>query len=222
MGRHVKEITQTCEHQCPLCDTKFKRPGHVEQHLQRIHQMSKDAIKDLLNGQKSQPRQEPGQAITDSAAVAMTGPIDAQAVYPFVFPSTPWTGPIDFSMAPADHPGSRPEDFSASLSGLPTSDAGFVTATSAFPLQNFMTQAPELPAYPGYPAAGMATQTGIPANAAPDFVGYPAAHLNGDLGLFNIDPALVSMNPGGGFEMPDLEIDFMEEFIGSGLNTFNF
>lgn len=149
--------------------------------------------------------------------------MDAQAVYQFVLPNAPWTGPIDFSaMAPAGHTASRPADISAFFSGFPASDMGLVTATPAFPLQNFVTQAPELPAYGTYPAGGMATQTGLPFNAALDFVGYPAAHLDRDLGLLYVDRALVSVNPAGGFGLPGLEIDFVGELIGFNLNTFDY
>lgn len=221
LKRHIEESRQAREHRCPLCDTEFKRPGHVEQHLQLIHQMSKDAIKDLLNAKKSQSHQEPVQATTVSTGVPVTGSMDAPAGYPPLLPSTPWTGPIAFpAMAPAGHTASRPGDFSTSFPELPASGAELMTATPAFPLQNFMTQAPELPAYGAYPAGGMATQTGIPANTAPDFVGHPAAHLDGDLGLLNVDPALLSLNPAGGFEMSDLEMDFIGNFMGSHHNSF--
>lgn len=84
-----------------------------------------------------------------------------------------------------------------------------------------MTQTPDFPAYPAYPAGAVAAQTGFPGNPAPDSVGYPAAHLDGDLGLLNVDTVLASMNTSGSFEMPALETEFMGELFDLELNPFD-
>lgn len=84
-----------------------------------------------------------------------------------------------------------------------------------------MTQTPGLPAYSAYPTGAVAAKTGFPANAAPDFVGWPAAPSEENLDLFNVDPALVFANPANCFEMPALETGFMGEFYDFDLDTFN-
>lgn len=85
-----------------------------------------------------------------------------------------------------------------------------------------MTQAPELHAYSAYAGGNVPAQTGLTADPAPAFAGYPAAHLDGELGLFNVDPALASMNHTDGFGMPALENDFMGDFTDFDLNNFDF
>lgn len=225
LRRHVGESTQTRQHKCPhaLCDNEFKRPGHVEQHLRLIHQMSKDTIKDLLSGQKLQSHQQPEQANTTSAAAPMTVAMDAEADYPVVIPGGPWTGPIDFSAtAPVGQTCSRPGYYPAFFSGLPAPMTGAVTGITPCSAQNFMMQAPGLPAYPAYPAGAVADQTGLPGLPAPDFVAYPAVYPNLDLDLFNVDPALVPLNPADGFEIPALETEFMGGLFDFDANTFGF
>lgn len=224
LRRHFEESTQAREHQCPLCDNEFKRPGHVEQHLRLVHKKPNDVIKDLLSAQKSQPPQGTGEASTASAAVPMTGSMDTQTDYPIANPGGLWTGPIDFSApapAPADYPGSRPVYPSAFLSAFSAPGPGHMTGASAFAPQSFMTQTPDFPAYPAYPAGAVASRTGLFANSAPDFAGYPAAHLDGDLGLLNVDTVLASMNTSGSFEMPALETEFMGELFDLELNPFD-
>lgn len=186
--------------------------------------MSKDVIKDLVRGQKSQSRQEPGQKSTASAAIP-AGPMTAQVNKPVVIPSGPWTGPIGFSAAaPAEHPSSRPGDFSTFFSRLPTSGTGLGTETPALLPQSFMPQAAGA-AYPAYQISAATNQTGLPAGAAPDFVGYPTAQPAGDLDLSNVDPTLVPLNPVDSFEVSALENEFMGEFfdidIDLDLNAFN-
>lgn len=224
LKRHVEESTQAREHQCPLCDKEFKRPGHVEQHLRLIHKKPKDVIKDLLSAQKLQQPQQLRQASTASTAGCTTGFMDAQADHPIANPGGPWTfGPIDFSApAPAGYPSSRPVDSSAFLSDFLAPAPGHITGAPAFAPRSFMTQAPVLPTYPTYPAGAVAAQTGFPANPASDFIGYPAAHSDGNLDFFNVDLASVFVNPADGFDMPALENDAMGEFIDLDLNAFDF
>lgn len=223
LRRHVEESTQAREHACPVCGNEFKRQGHVEQHLRLTHNKTKDAIKDLLSGQKSQPRQEPGQA-SAATAMAPTGPRNAQVNQPIVVPAGPWTGPTGFSAAvPAEHPESRPGDFSDFFPGPPTSGVGLMPEIPAFTPQSFMPQATDL-AYPAYQTTAAANQTELPANTtAPDFVGYPAAYPAGDLGLFNVDPATMPQNSVDAFGEPALGNAFMGDFIDSNfdLNVFN-
>lgn len=222
LRRHFEESTPARGHQCPLCDNYFKRPGHVEQHLRLVHKKPNDVIKDLLSALRSRPRRESGQASTASAAVPTTGCVDAQADYPVANPDEPWTGPIGFSAtAPADHPGSRPVYSSAFFSVFSAPGPGHMTGAPAFAPQSFMTQAPNILAPPTYPTGAVAAQAGFPADPAPDFVGYPAAHLEGDLDPFNVDPASISVNPVDGFGVPALENDFMWELFGSDFNTFD-
>lgn len=85
-----------------------------------------------------------------------------------------------------------------------------------------MTQAPELHTYSAYAAGAVPTQTGLPADPAPALVGYPAAHMDGGLGLLNVDPVLASMNHTDGFGMPALENEFMGDFTDFDLNNFGF
>lgn len=212
LRRHIEESTQARKYKCPLCDNEFKRQGHVEQHLRLIHNKAKDAIKDLLGALKSQPHQEPGQAILASAVIP-AGLTNAQVNKSVVAPEGPWTRPIDISApAPADHPGTRPGDFSTFFSGLPTSGTGLGTETPAFTPQGFMPQASG-PAYPAYQNSAAANHAGLPANAAPDFVGYPATYPAGDLGFLNVDPATMPVDSVGAFGVPTLENDFLGEFI---------
>lgn len=50
MNRHIKEAKEPRQYECPCCETSpaFKRPGHVEQHLRAVHQVSKKATMDAL------------------------------------------------------------------------------------------------------------------------------------------------------------------------------
>lgn len=211
LRRHIEESTQARKHKCPLCDNEFKRPGHVEQHLRLIHEKPKDVTKDLLRGQKSQLRQEPEQASTASAMI-LAEPMAARVDQPVDVPAETWTGPIGVStMAPADHPGSRPGDFAALFSGLPTSGSGLVPEIPAYTPQSFMPQATDQ-AYHAHQTTVAANHTGLPTKTAPDFVGYPAAYPAGDLELFNVGPATMTGNPVGAFRVP-LENDFTGEFL---------
>ncbi|KAK7722824.1 hypothetical protein SLS63_009098 [Diaporthe eres] len=222
LRRHIDESTLALGHQCPLCDNNFKRPGHVEQHLRLVHKKPNDVIKDLLSAQKSQPPQEPRQASTASSAVPTTGSMDAQADYPIANPGGPWTGPINPSApAPTDYPGSRPVDFSA-LSDFSALGPGHMTEAPAFAPQSFMTQTSRPHPYSAYPTGAGAAQTGFPANPAPDFVGYPAAHSDGNLDLSNVDLGSLFLNLDDGLEMPALGNDFTWEPFGSYFNTFDF
>lgn len=189
--------------------------------------MSKDAIKNLLSAQRSQSRQESGQASAASAAIP-AGPINAQVDQPVVVPARPWTGPNGFSTsAPAEHPGSRHGDFSTFFSGLPTFGKGLVPENPAFTPQSFMPQGAGQ-AYPAYQASAVANQTSAPVNIALGFVGYPAAHPTGDLNLSNVDPTLVPLNPVDSSRVPALENDSMGEFFDCDfdfdfdLNSFDF
>ncbi|KAG6358235.1 hypothetical protein INS49_014119 [Diaporthe citri] len=222
LRRHSEESTQAREHQCPLCDNDFKRPGHVEQHLRLVHKKPNDVIKDLLSAQKSQPRRESGPASTASTAVPTTGYVDVQADHAIANPGEPWTGPIDFpATAPADCPSSRPVQSSAFFSDFSAPGSGHMTEATTFAPQSFMTQAPDLPAYAAHQAGVVAVQAGFPANPAPGFVGFPAAPFDGNLDLFKENPALISVNPVDGIEMPALGNDFMWGPFGSDFNNFD-
>ncbi|ROV90745.1 hypothetical protein VSDG_08301 [Cytospora chrysosperma] len=50
LNRHIKEAKEPRQYECPCCETSpaFKRPGHVEQHLRAVHQVSKKATMDAL------------------------------------------------------------------------------------------------------------------------------------------------------------------------------
>lgn len=215
----MKETTQAREHRCLLCDHEFKRPGHVEQHLRLIHQMSKDAIKDLLVTRKPQSRQESGHASVASAVIP-AGPMNAQVHKTAAAPEGPWTGPIDFAPALADHPGTRPGDLSTFFSGLPTSNTWLGTETPAFTPQSFMPQAADQ-ADPAYQTSALAIQSSVPVNTALDFVGYPAAHSVGDLDLSNMDPALVSLNPVDSLGRTAPENYLMGEFFDIDLSSLD-
>lgn len=221
LRRHFEESTQTRQHRCPhaLCDNEFKRPGHVEQHLRLIHRMTKDAIKDILNAQKSEPCQDSQEARAVSATAPMTVALNAQAGNPGVNPGGSWGVPIDFSVT-VGQPDSRPGYYPAFSSGFPVPVTGPVTGFRAFSAQKLMTQAPGFPAYPAFQAGAAADQTGLPAIPAPEIIGYPAAYPNLDLGLFNADPAFDSLSPADGFGMPALETEFMGELFDFDFNTF--
>ncbi|KAI7778887.1 hypothetical protein LA080_001578 [Diaporthe eres] len=60
-----------------------------------------------------------------------------------------------------------------------------------------------------------------PANPTQDFVGYPAAHSDGNLDLFNVDPALVFANPADDFEMSAPEAGFIGKLYDFDFDTFN-
>lgn len=220
LRRHIQESTQAREHKCPLCDHKCKRPGHVEQHLRLIHKTSDDVIKDLLSTQKSEPRQGPEQSSAASAAGPTTGSMVPQADPPVAIPGGPWPGPTGISAtAPADHPGSRPGDLSVFYPVLPGSGAGQMAQIPAFGSQSLMMRAVGLPADPAFLAGVAAAQSGFFASPVTNVSGYPAGPLDENLDFFNVDPALVSVNPGDGFGMPALEAGFME-FYDFDLNTF--
>lgn len=221
LRRHIEESTQAREHQCPLCDNKFKRPGHVEQHLRLIHKKSNDVIKSLLSAQKSVLGQEPGPASSGPT----TGSIDAQADHPVLNSAEPWTGPFDLSAtAPLEHPGSRPGHFSAMapVFPAPAPATGHVSGAPGLTAHGFMAQAAELPAHPTHPIGNVATQTGLSANLDPDLVNCPASQADWNLGFVNMDQVSGAMNPADGFGMPFLDIDFTGEVFDFDIDPSTF
>lgn len=222
LRRHIQESTKVREHRCPLCNHECKRPGHVEQHLRLVHKKSKDVIKNLLNTQKSEPRQEPEQMSAASAAASKTGSMVPQPSQPVVSPNGSWNGPIGFSTtAPVNsYPSFRPGYPSAFFPVLPGPGAGQMAQIPAFGSQGPMMQAMGLPTDPVLLAGVAMAQTGFFANPAPDVSSYPAGPLDGNQELFNVNPASVSVNPAEGFGMPALETGFTEEFYDFDLNTF--
>ncbi|POS79109.1 hypothetical protein DHEL01_v202502 [Diaporthe helianthi] len=230
LRRHTQESIQAREHQCPLCDDKFKRVGHVEQHLRLVHNKSKDEIKRLLSTQKSKPHQALEQSSIVSAAVPTTASMVVQAAPDQVAVSDGLrTGPNGFpAMAHVDYLGSRPgwgasSAFFPALR-VPVPGPGQVTSvTPAFTPQNFVMQAPALPAYyPAYPTGAMPELTGFFANPVPTASNYPLAPLDGTNDFFNMNLASVPKNSADGFDVPDLGNNFMVNYSGFAFNTFEF
>jgi hypothetical protein len=86
-----------------------------------------------------------------------------------------------------------------------------------FAPQNYVMQAPGLPAYAAFSGSDMPAQTGL---FAPDVSGYPSAPVDGANDLFNMDLASVSVNPADGFGTPPLETGFMGDLCDFDFNTF--
>lgn len=212
LRRHNTEARQARKHQCPLCDHKCKRTGHVEQHLRLIHRMSKNAIKKLLGAQKPVSHQELEQASSGSSSAPTPGCMDAHADYPTMITARPRTGLAVLAPAiPANHDVSPAGNFSAFPLNFLAAGNEDPSRGRADVQRNFMSQATEVPADLSHSA-----------ESAPEFASYPAAHPNGSHGHFNRDQASGTANGADVFEMPDLEIEFTGEFYDFDLDTFGF
>lgn len=223
LRRHNTEARQARKHQCPLCDHKCKRTGHVEQHLRLIHRMSKHAIKKLLGAQKPVLHQELEQASTGSSSAPTPGSMDGHAEYSTMIPARTRTELAVLAPAiPANHDVSLAGNFSAFPLDFPAAGTEDLSWGRADVQRNFMSQATEVPADPAYSAGAVATPAGIPAESAPKFASYPAAHPNGNCRHFNRDQASDTMNGADFFEMPELEIEFNGEFYDFDLDNFGF
>lgn len=185
--------------------------------------MSKHAIKKPLGAQKPVLHQGVEQASTGTSPAPTPGSMDAHADYPTMITARPRTELAVLAPAiPANHDVLPAGDFSSFPLNFTAAGTEDLSRGRTVAQWDFVPQATEVPADLSYSAGAVATPARIPAESAPDFASYPAAHPNGNHGHLNREQASDNVNGADVFEMPDLEIEFTGEFYDFDLDTFGF